>query len=290
MRYAHNPILSPEDLCPSQPSMQIECLLNPGVFRYDGKVWMLVRVAERPAQAEGEISFPVLDAQNRVTVMRVPAASPELDLSDPRVINYKGEDFLTTMSHLRLVSSTDGIRFREEAGYPPLTGSDRYEAYGIEDCRVTQIGTQYYLTYTAVSANGVAVRMRSTSDWRRFTDYGLVLPPHNKDCTLFDEKVGDLYYMLHRPSSPEIGGNYLDRPEPRPPPLGKPQVCGPYPQGDVGQRPHRCRVCPDPYGRRVADDLPRRRRFAPLLPGCDAARRRRPVEGAGAQPHARHGA
>lgn len=57
MRYAHNPILSPEDLCPSQPSMQIECLLNPGVFRYDGKVWMLVRVAERPAQAEGEISF-----------------------------------------------------------------------------------------------------------------------------------------------------------------------------------------------------------------------------------------
>ena len=43
MRYAHNPILSPEDLCPSQPSMQIECLLNPGVFRYDGKVWMLVR-------------------------------------------------------------------------------------------------------------------------------------------------------------------------------------------------------------------------------------------------------
>ena len=76
MRYAHNPILSPEDLCPSQPSMQIECLLNPGVFRYDGKVWMLVRVAERPAQAEGEVSFPLLDAQNRVTVMRVPAASP----------------------------------------------------------------------------------------------------------------------------------------------------------------------------------------------------------------------
>ena len=75
--------------------------------------------------------------------------------------------------------------------------------------RQTQIGTQYYLTYTAVSANGVAVRMRSTSDWRRFTDYGLVLPPHNKDCTLFDEKVGDLYYMLHRPSSPEIGGNYI---------------------------------------------------------------------------------
>lgn len=168
-----------------------------------------------------------------------------------------------------------------------MTGSDRYEAYGIEDCRVTQIGTQYYLTYTAVSANGVAVRMRSTSDWRRFTDYGLVLPPHNKDCTLFDEKVGDLYYMLHRPSSPEIGGNYIwiaQSPDLRH--WGNHRCVARTRKGDVGQRPHRCRVCPDPYGRRVADDLPRRRRFAPLLPGCDAARRRRPVEGAGAQPHA----
>lgn len=109
MRYAHNPILSPEDLCPSQPSMQIECLLNPGVFRYDGKVWMLVRVAERPAQAEGEVSFPLLDAQNHVTVC---VSRPPPPNSTSRIrgsINYKGEDFLTTMSHLRLVSSTDGI-------------------------------------------------------------------------------------------------------------------------------------------------------------------------------------
>lgn len=209
MRHAHNPILSPEDIRPSQESMRIECLLNPGVFRFDGKIWLLLRVAERPEQTDGEISFPVLDDANRVTVMRVPSSSPELDLSDPRVINYKGEDFLTTMSHLRLVSSTDGVRFSEEPAYPPLFGSDCYEAYGIEDCRVAQIGDDYFLTYTAVSANGVAVRMRSTSDWRRFTDYGLVLPPHNKDCALFEQKIGNLYYMLHRPSSPEIGGNYI---------------------------------------------------------------------------------
>lgn len=209
MRYAHNPILSPEDLRPSRESMKIECLLNPGVFGYDGKIWLLVRVAERPAQVEGEVSFPLLDAENRITVMRVPASSPDLDLSDPRVINYKGSDFLTTMSHLRLLGSTDGIHFSEDPAYGPLFGSDAYESYGIEDCRVARIGATYYLTYTAVSANGVAVRMRSTEDWRRFTDYGLVLPPHNKDCALFGEKVKDRYYMLHRPSSPEIGGNYI---------------------------------------------------------------------------------
>lgn len=208
-RIPNNPILTPASIAPSAESMQIECLLNPGVFRFDGKIWLLLRVAERPAQTGGEISFPVLGDDNRITIVRVPAGSPDLDLSDPRVINYKGSDFLTTMSHLRLVSSENGIDFREEPGYAPLLGSDRYESYGIEDCRVTAIDGEYFLTYTAVSANGVAVRMRSTSDWKRFTDYGLILPPHNKDCTLFDEKIQDLYYMLHRPSSPEIGGNYI---------------------------------------------------------------------------------
>lgn len=209
MRHPANPILKPQDLLPSSSSMKIECLLNPGVFRFDGKIWLLIRVAERPEQRHGEVSFPLLDAEGRIAVMRVDASSPDLDLSDPRVITYRGSDYLTTMSHLRLVSSTDGVHFAEEAGYAGLFASDAYEAYGIEDCRVTQIDKTYYLTYTAVSANGVAVRMRSTDDWRTFTDYGLVLPPHNKDCTLFDRKIGGLYRMLHRPSSPEIGGNYI---------------------------------------------------------------------------------
>jgi len=208
-REKQNPILSPKDIRPSQDSMKIECLLNPGAFTYNGKIWLLLRVAERPEQREGEISFPVLDENDRITVMRVPSSSPDLDLSDPRVINYKGNDFLTTMSHLRLVSSVDGIHFQEDPNFPPLFGSGAYESYGIEDCRVARIEDSYYLTYTAVSANGVAVKMRSTKDWRRYDDHGLVLPPHNKDCALFEEKIGELYYMLHRPSSPEIGGNYI---------------------------------------------------------------------------------
>ena len=264
MRYANNPILTPRDLAPSQESMKIECLLNPGVFRFDGKTWLLIRVAERPEQREGEISFPLLDDANRITVMRVPSSSPELDLSDPRVISYKGSDYLTTMSHLRLMSSTDGVRFAEEPGYGPIFGSDAYESYGIEDCRVTLLEGTYYLTYTAVSANGVAVRMRSTTDWKRFTDYGLVLPPHNKDCTLFDERIGDLYYMLHRPSSPEIGGNYIWIAESR----------------DLRHwGNHRCVA-------RTRKGMWRQ----PLLPRGHAARRGGPLEGARTQRPADHGA
>ncbi|PCH53226.1 MAG: glycosidase, partial [Flavobacteriaceae bacterium] len=46
-RSRRNPLLSPKDLKPSNKNMIIECLLNPGVFEYKGKIGLLIRVAER---------------------------------------------------------------------------------------------------------------------------------------------------------------------------------------------------------------------------------------------------
>lgn len=37
----------------------------------------------------------------------------------------------------------------------------------------------------------------------------MIFPPHNKDCALFESTVGGKYYAFHRPSSPELGGNYI---------------------------------------------------------------------------------
>ncbi len=67
----------------------------------------------------------------------------------------------------------------------------------------------YYLTFAAVSGHGVGVGLRSTNDWRQITTHGMILPPHNKDCALFDAPIGGLYYALHPPSSPALGGNYI---------------------------------------------------------------------------------
>lgn len=208
-RFPENPILRPGDLAPSSPDLTIECLLNPGVFEYDGRVWMLLRVAERPRQKEGIISFPINDPERGISIMEIPTDSPDLDTSDPRVINYKGNDYLTTLSYLRLVCSDDGVHFREPEGFTPIFGQGPYETYGIEDCRVTKIDDTFYLTYTAVSANGVAVGMMSTKNWHQIKRHGLILPPHNKDCALFGRPVNGKYYMFHRPSSPQIGGNYI---------------------------------------------------------------------------------
>ena len=189
--------------------MNVECLLNPGAFRYDAKTWLLLRVAERPAQKPGRTSFPVFTESGEVRVLEFDNTDPRLDLTDPRVLRYDGVDYLTTLSHLRLVSSMDGIHFREEPGYGAIFGEGALETYGIEDCRVSRIGSAYYLTYTAVSASGVGVGLRSTRDWRQFQRHGMIIAPHNKDCALFEEPIDDVYYALHRPSSPIIGGNYI---------------------------------------------------------------------------------
>jgi predicted GH43/DUF377 family glycosyl hydrolase len=187
----------------------VECLLNPGAFRFAGKTWLLLRVAERPEQKAGKTTFPIFDADGALEILEFDNSDPKLDLSDPRVLRYDGRDYLTTLSHLRLAPSDDGVHFREDTSYPPLFGCGELEAYGIEDCRVTQIGPSYYLTFTQVSANGVGVGLRSTTDWRTLVSHGMIFPPHNKDCAIFGEQVGGKYYALHRPSSPVLGGNYI---------------------------------------------------------------------------------
>lgn len=207
-RFIENPLLSPADLKPSRAGLEISCLLNPGVFTFEEKTWLLVRVAERPAQQEGIISFPVLK-DDGIEIIEIPANDPELNADDPRVIRYKGIDYLTTLSHLRLLRSDDGVRFYEPEGYPILQGETLQEAFGIEDCRVTLLEDTYYLTYTAVSEQGVGVGMRKTKDWKHFESEGMIIPPHNKDCAIFEEKINGKFYALHRPSSVDIGGNYI---------------------------------------------------------------------------------
>src|ERR1700712_4129809 len=121
-RFPENPLLLPKDLKPRGDGLQIISLLNPGVFRYQNKIWLLVRVAEGVAQKEGVIFFPALNVTGNTEIIEVPLNDPDLIATDARVINYKGLDYLTTISHLRLLSSEDGIHFSEPEGNTSLFG------------------------------------------------------------------------------------------------------------------------------------------------------------------------
>lgn len=202
-RFPENPLLKPSSIKASREDLRVACLLNPGVFRFQNKTWLIVRVAERPEQSDIAVSFPVISATGETEIMSIALNDADLIASDARVIRYKGADFLTTLSHLRFFCSEDGKIFHEQEGYPALTGKGMHETFGIEDCRVSQIGETYWLSYTAVSENGVTVGMRSTTDWKNFQMHGIIFPPHNKDCAIFEEKINGSYYAFHRPSTPD---------------------------------------------------------------------------------------
>ena len=155
-RFPENPLLRPADAPPSRADMVVECLLNPGVFRYQGRTGLLLRVAERPRPEEGWVSTPLLDPtrDGGIRILRIRKDDPDLKFTDPRIFSYKGRGYLTTLSHLRLAWSNDGVRFVVEP-QPTLLGTGDHESFGIEDCRVEFMAGRYWLTYSAVSAFGV---------------------------------------------------------------------------------------------------------------------------------------
>ena len=153
-RYSENPILTPGNLQLSDSSIEIMCLLNPGVFVYKDRIGLLLRVAVRPLPKPGFVS--ILTAGDRgFHIMDIATDDKNLDLSDPRVLTYKGDNYLTTLSYLQPMFSDDGINFYEDADYPGIYGKDDYSTFGIEDCRVTFLEGKYYLTFTSVSPMGV---------------------------------------------------------------------------------------------------------------------------------------
>ncbi|HJS01327.1 MAG TPA: glycoside hydrolase family 130 protein [Flavobacterium sp.] len=208
-RFPENPLLMPKDLQASSTDLQIISLLNPGVFVFENKTWLVVRVAESVEQKEDIVSFPIINKLGKTEIIEISLNDPDLVYNDARVLQYKGIDYLTTLSHLRLLCSDDGKNFYEPENANLLTANGVLEQFGIEDCRVTKLNDTYYLSYTAVSENGVGVGLRTTKDWKNFEFKGMIFPPHNKDCAIFEELIGGKFYALHRPSSPAIGGNYI---------------------------------------------------------------------------------
>jgi predicted GH43/DUF377 family glycosyl hydrolase len=206
-RFSQNPLLTPKDVKPSMEGMQVECILNPGVFKFNNKIFLLVRVAERPVQKEGKVSFPIYNKHGEIEILSFNKNDKNIDVTDPRIVIYKGQFYLTTLSHLALFSSSDGIHFKQEE--TRIFGRGALESFGIEDCRVTTMEDGFHLTYTKVSEFAVGVGYMFTKDWKNFEQRGMIFPPHNKDCTIFEEKINGLHYALHRPSSPELGGNYM---------------------------------------------------------------------------------
>ncbi len=119
-RLPENPLITPADVTPSQPGMEVISTINAGIARVGDEVVALLRVAERPrlsgdlpdgamllrlggaeptlaplpaaAQLEQLVGVPffsITSGEPRVVLGYVPRDLPGIDLRDPRSIRYR---------------------------------------------------------------------------------------------------------------------------------------------------------------------------------------------------------
>ena len=206
-KYAGNPVVRPEDVKPSMQGYRVMGAFNPGAIRFGDEILLLLRVAERVEPRAGRVRMPVYrfdGDRGAADILDLDAADPEVVLRDTRGVAYRGQEYLSTLSHIRVARSLDGLHFSVDLDpfiYPIREG----EAYGIEDARVTFLEGRFYLNYTVVSRDSWATALAVTDDFRTVERKGLIFHPENKDVAIFPEKIGGLYVALHRPNNSGFG-------------------------------------------------------------------------------------
>lgn len=206
-RFKENPLIRPADVKPSREDFKVVCVFNAGAIRLGDEVLLLLRVAERPDHGPDEVVAPILhpdDPARGIELLRVKRDDPDLEVEDSRVFKYRSASYLTSISHLRVARSRDGRRFTVEDS-PALSPERRDEEYGIEDPRITPIGGDCYVNFSAISRTGIATGLAVTRDFRNFERLGIIFPPDNRDVTILPEQVGGQYVCYHRPIAAMFG-------------------------------------------------------------------------------------
>lgn len=112
---------------------------------------------------------------------------------------------LNGRSILGLARSKDGYHFtvEEKPFMVPATSGifAEYEAFGVEDPRITCIDGAYWITYSAYSRHGVRIGLAKTTDWKNVERFSLITEADYRNVVIFPEKFNGLYARLDRPHS-----------------------------------------------------------------------------------------
>ncbi len=213
-RCSQNPLIVPADVKPSRSDFKVDGVFNCGVTEYKGEVILLCRVAESVVcENKDEVKIPVVVKKDHRDVLDIVTYRKkdclELDFSDSRAVKAKGAKKsrvvnLTSLSHLRVARSADGVHFTIDEA-PSILPNSEDESWGMEDPRITKIEDVYYINYTSVTANGAATSLISTKDFKTYQRHGIIFAPENKDVTIFPEKIGGQYVAFNRPVPGGIG-------------------------------------------------------------------------------------
>jgi beta-1,2-mannobiose phosphorylase / 1,2-beta-oligomannan phosphorylase len=206
-RHPANPLLTPGHVRPSAPGFRVRGVFNPAAARFGDEILLLLRVAEDCEADADEVAVPIVrfeDGVGRPGILRLSRRDPKVDLSDSRYVVYRDQTYLSTLSHLRLARSRDGVNFVVDE-QPLLFPADSTESFGVEDARISRIEEDFFINYTCVSPDSWATALAVTRDFQTIDRRGIIFPPQNKDVCLFPEKINGRYCALHRPHNSGFG-------------------------------------------------------------------------------------
>jgi predicted GH43/DUF377 family glycosyl hydrolase len=158
-------------LTPKMWPYKVNSVFNAGATLYDGKVLLLVRVEDM----RGFSHFSKAVSENGITNWHIDPA--------PTMV--------------------------------PEVEEHPEECYGIEDPRIIKLEEEYSyaigysIVYTSFSKAGPLVSLAMTDDFVKFNKIGIIMPPEDKDASLFPRRFQGRWALLHRPtpSNPSIGAH-----------------------------------------------------------------------------------
>ena len=190
---------------------------NPGLARLaSGNLLLMIRVAEALRDpVDGDHVRAIRWTADGYVLDRHPLGGAAL--ADPRQFDVAGGAYrqlaLTSLSWLLPVELTpDGTAVvavhYDRAIAPAAPG----QCYGVEDARISRIGTRWYMTACTVSPERHGTTLYTSDDGLDWRCEGLVLDHQNKDMILFEGLVDGAFMALTRP----LGELYLAYPDEAP--------------------------------------------------------------------------
>ena len=139
-------------------------------------------------------------------------------LYDNKVLLLARVEDMRGFSHFSKATSDDGITNWTIDSKPTMVAEvDKYpeEYFGIEDPRILKLEEEYgyaigySIVYTSFSKDGPLVSLAITKDFINFNKIGVIMPPEDKDASLFPKRFQGRWALLHRPtpSNPSMGAH-----------------------------------------------------------------------------------
>lgn len=217
-RVSLDPILTPSDLPPSDPRLQVIGVFNPTFLAFENRRFILVRVDETANSSailsqytnlKRTVWIPTASPYKRNGIDLVETEVPESYLLEREPIlpdsarrssadnKHRSDLLLTYISHLRLAElHGDQVEFIDQ---PVVFPEDEFSIYGCEDPRASLVEGQPFVCYSAIGRFGATSWCARIYPGKPLDARTILLGPDHKHSTMFPERIDSKYYLLSRP-------------------------------------------------------------------------------------------